>query len=174
MILGLAGYARCGKDTVAQILIENHGFERIAFADPIREFLLGINPILDKGNRLSTLVEEYGWEIAKAQTEVRRLLQDLGVSARELIDPLVWVNAAVKKMDDPSKNYVITDVRFENEAETIKGLGGEIWRVERPGVTAVNSHVSESNLGTWEFDRYIHNSGTLEDLKLLVQLEMRA
>ena len=174
MIIGLAGYARCGKDTVAQILINNHGFERVAFADPIRDFLLKINPILDKGNRLSSLVDEYGWEIAKAQTEVRRLLQEVGVSARELIDQDVWVNVAFDKMDDPTKNYVITDVRFENEAETIKKSGGEIWRVERPGVTAVNGHISESNLSSWEFDKYIHNGGTLEDLQLLVQMEMRA
>ena len=84
MIIGLTGYARSGKDSVAKVLVDHYGFIRLAFADPIRDLLLEVNPILDKGNRLSSLVDEYGWDIAKAQPEVRRLLQTLGVGARKV------------------------------------------------------------------------------------------
>ena len=45
MIIGLAGYAGAGKDTVGNILIEKHNFRRIAFADKIRSFIYDINPI---------------------------------------------------------------------------------------------------------------------------------
>jgi dephospho-CoA kinase len=39
MIIGLTGYAQSGKDTVANILVENYGYQRVAFADPIRALL---------------------------------------------------------------------------------------------------------------------------------------
>ena len=70
MIIGLTGYARSGKDTVASILVEDYGFTRVAFADPIRDLLLKINPILENGYRLGEHVKEFGWELAKARTEV--------------------------------------------------------------------------------------------------------
>ena len=47
MIIGISGYATAGKDTIGEILVENHGFRRIAFADKLREVLLALNPIVD-------------------------------------------------------------------------------------------------------------------------------
>jgi hypothetical protein len=35
-LIGLTGYARSGKDTVADILVRNHGWAKIALADPIK------------------------------------------------------------------------------------------------------------------------------------------
>ena len=37
MILGLVGFASSGKDTVADYLVRNHNFNRIAFADPLKD-----------------------------------------------------------------------------------------------------------------------------------------
>ena len=37
MIIGLGFKARSGKDTVADYLIENYGFKRLAFADALKE-----------------------------------------------------------------------------------------------------------------------------------------
>ena len=40
----------------------------------------------------------------------------------------VWVSFVKKKIiDNPDKNFVIPDVRFENEVEVIKGMGGKVW-----------------------------------------------
>jgi dephospho-CoA kinase len=78
VIIGLSGYARSGKDTVAELLVLNYGFKRMAFADGIREALSALNPILHDGMRLNEVVKEYGWELAKSKDEVRRLLQVLG------------------------------------------------------------------------------------------------
>jgi hypothetical protein len=161
MIIGLAGYAQSGKDTVAAHLEGNHNFERIAFADPIKALTLKINPAL------AQVVYDHGWDAAKAIPENRRFLQDLGLGAREIIHEDIWVNKALSMMVDEG-NYVITDVRFKNEAEVLKLAGAQIWRVERTGVEAVNNHISEHDLDTWEFDAYIHNNSTLEDLMFLV------
>jgi adenosyl cobinamide kinase/adenosyl cobinamide phosphate guanylyltransferase len=174
MIIGLSGYARSGKDTVAQYLVENYGYERIAFADPIKNLLLEMNPILYNGGRLSSLVRDYGWDVAKANSEVRRLLQSLGLGARTVLNEDIWVSNAMLNMMDITKNYVVTDVRFKNEAEMIKSLYGEVWRVKRIGVDAVNSHVSESELDGWKFDQIIANAGTIDELQFLINIRMRS
>jgi len=172
MIIGLTGYARSGKDSVAKVLVDHYGFIRLAFADPIRELLLEINPILDKGNRLSSLVNEYGWDIAKGQPEVRRLLQTLGVGARKVFGENHWIVEAFKNID-PTKNYVVTDVRFSNEADWIKDIyNGQIWRIKRPGVDAINTHVSESEMDSYKVDQIFHNSGSIEDLEAMIKVRM--
>jgi dephospho-CoA kinase len=171
MIIGLTGYARSGKDTVANILVKDYGFTRIAFADPIRELLVEVDTILENGHRLSSTLDEYGWEVAKAKPEVRRLLQELGVGARKILGDDVWLNAALRKISD-GKDYVITDVRFTNEADTVKGLNGQLWRIKRSNVKAINSHVSESDMEGYSVDQILTNNGTIEDLRTLVKQRM--
>jgi hypothetical protein len=170
MIIGLSGYAQSGKDSVANILVEKYNFTRVAFADPIRNLLWDLNPVLKTDYTLQGIVSAYGWDVAKTQfPEVRRLLQELGVSARKRLGEDIWVIAALHEMDDATKNYVITDVRFENEAVMIRQLGGELWRIQRPGVEAVNRHISETALDKYKWDRVLDNEGTLKDLELVVQ-----
>jgi hypothetical protein len=174
MIIGLSGYAQSGKDTVAKYLVENHNFERVAFADPIRNLLWEMNPLLSDGFNLQGVVNAYGWDAAKTRfPEVRRLLQELGVGARRVIDDEIWVVKALRTMSGEG-NYVITDVRFQNEASQVKLGGGQLWRVERTGVEAVNSHISEHDLDAWEFDAYVHNNSTIEDLEFAVKATLMA
>jgi hypothetical protein len=175
MIIGLTGYARSGKDTVANILVNNYGYTRIAFADKIRNLLVEMDPILENGHRLSSTLEEYGWEIAKAKPEVRRLLQSLGLGSRKLFGPGFWVHEAMKTMlNDPrlDMNYVVTDVRFLNEADMVKANNGQIWRVKRTGVGAINNHVSESEMDHYKADQIFTNDGTIADLELMVKTRM--
>lgn len=166
MIIGLSGYARSGKDTVAGMLIGIHGYERVAFADKIREFLLEIDPLVMHNGmdfRLQDIVESKGWEDAKTDfPEVRRLLQDLGVGARKLFGKDFWVQQAMREATN--LKTVITDVRFKNEAEMIKANGGKIWRINRIGVTATNAHESETQMDDWEFDGVITNNSDMPNL----------
>ena len=164
MIIVLSGYARSGKDEIAKVLVEEHGYIRVAFADKIREFLYELNPQVGS-TRLAPLVSEYGWDVAKSSPEVRYLLQTLGVSARKLFGDKFWVHQALGSMALAHPKIVITDVRFTNEADTIKTNGGQIWRVTRPGIEAVNSHISEHDLDKYVFDLVIDNDLTLESLK---------
>jgi dephospho-CoA kinase len=178
MIIGLSGYARSGKDEVAKILVEDYGYERVAFADKIREFLYETNPQIG-GNRLQHLVLTYGWDVAKSQPEVRHLLQSVGVAARKLFGDNFWINQALNPhiYEHPivgiNKNIVVTDIRFTNEAETIKSLGGQIWRIKRNGVEAINNHVSEHEMDGYSVDMILKNEGTLEDLRKMVSNRMK-
>jgi hypothetical protein len=166
LIIGLCGYAQSGKDTVAQVLVDNYGFTRVAFADKIREFLYEVNPMVgcSPSGYLKDLVDLEGWEKAKQQPQVRRLLQDLGVGARKVFSENFWVQQALKDVHFEG-NYVITDVRFTNEADIIKKYdNAQLWRVKRLGVEAVNSHVSEHELDGYPVDHFVKNDGDVKDL----------
>lgn len=97
----------------------------------------------------------------------RRLLQLLGTEAgRNIIHPNIWVNALFADYDLDS-NWIITDVRFPNEAQVIKDKGGILIRVERPGIESHcgGQHLSETSLDAYDkFDYVIENDGTIQDL----------
>lgn len=105
---------------------------------------------------------------------VRAFMQKLGTDAmRYGLHPDVWVNALMSEYKyTPDglllENWIITDVRFPNEAQAIKDKGGFIVRVNRypPGVSPklMDLHESEVALDDWEFDHVIWNNGTIEDL----------
>jgi hypothetical protein len=179
MIIGLSGYAQSGKDTVANILVEKHGYTRVAFADPIRKLLYEMDPLVPHEDneisyRLQDLVDSYGWDKAKVEfPEVRRLLQELGVGARKLFGDTFWINEALFDVA-PDDKVVVSDVRFENEAQWIQDFKGQIWRVKRMGTGAVNGHVSESDLDGYPVDQIFLNNGSVEDLEVLIGTRMRA
>lgn len=173
--IGLTGYAQSGKDTVGQML-GRYGFERIAFADPLRAGILGVDPWVNTGttgassarhegySRLSELVEKYGWDEAKVRfPEVRRLMQAYGTEGgREVHGTNCWTDIAVRKIYEHPR-CVVTDVRFPNEVELIKGLGGQVWRIERPGTGPVNAHVSD-DVGRLDVQQVIVNGAGLHEL----------
>lgn len=167
MIIGLSGYAQVGKDTVAQILVEDYGFTRIGFADTIKKAAYILDPIITlDGMRLAHAIDKFGWDGAKQVPEVRRILQVLGSEiGRDLIDPQLWVELTMHSVH-PDDKIVISDVRYRNEAEEIKWKHGEIWRISRiQKDTPVNIHRSETDMDSWDFDHYVSNSATIDDLK---------
>lgn len=175
-LIGLSGYARAGKDEAAKALAEL-GYERIAFADKLRDFLSALNPIVgvtdygDTNVRLKDVIDEHGWDGYKNSewvSEIRPLLQRLGTEAgREVLWDSIWIDAALHSLEEDGK-YVITDARFPNEADAIKSRGGRLWRIERlgngPAVLPDGTvHRSETSLNNWKFDETINNDGTLEE-----------
>lgn len=167
MIIGLSGYARSGKDTVASLLPDH---QRRAFADPMREALYRLNPWISSGMNVQEAVEIHGWDTAKTVfPEIRRLLQVLGTEVgRDMIHEDIWVKIATQDLN-PGDLIVFADVRFPNEARAIKDLGGQIWRINRPEISAINRHSSETSMDDWDFDAWLDNSGSLEDLKAQVE-----
>ena len=173
MIIGLTGYAGSGKDTVAEILVREHGFTRYAFADKLREMAYAINPYLSHGESLQDCVGAIGWDKAKrTYPAVREFLQNLGVWHRDNIGVDFWVHQVFMQWDaDDYPKAVITDVRFPNEAHFIRKNFGQLWRVNRPGVGPVNGHISEQlDLAA---DATIWNGGTVAQLMLKVHQLVR-
>ncbi|WJN63315.1 deoxynucleoside monophosphate kinase [Streptomyces phage phiScoe54] len=175
LLIGLSGYAGSGKDEAAKTLVAG-GWRRDAFADRLRDFLYELNPLIPghvgAGNlRLANVVDAYGWDAAKRTfPEIRQLLQRCGTEAgRKVLGSNVWVDALMKDFDADNEALVVTDVRFENEANRIRRAGGVVVRIERPGVgpnTAPDGsiHLSDIALDGYTFDSVIVNNGTVEDL----------
>lgn len=166
--VGLCGYARSGKDEVAKVLT-SRGFIRIAFADALREALYALNPLLNGYTTTQEMVDLIGWEGAKVQShQVRELLQRLGTEVgRAQFGENFWVDLALSKIPDDS-DVVFTDVRFPNEVQAVESLGGDLIRVTRPNVGAINKHVSESALDAYLCKYNLHNDGSLDELKIKV------
>lgn len=197
LVIGLHGYPTSGKDECAKILAEITGgeFERVAFADPVKQSALACDPIVfvhfseyvfeggsDGGSktqlegyyRLSWLVQVVGWTEAKKCEQVRRFLQKLGTEGgRDIHGQDCWCKIATRKINDArnfGKHVVATDVRFDTEIQTIQWFGGEFWKVTRPGVGPVNNHKSENQLPDFLFTEFITNDGGLNCLREKVSL----
>lgn len=182
VLVGITGFARSGKDTLAAQMVEKLGFQRGSFADTLRNVLYALNPVigLDATGgstafpRFGTagtapvflsvkdVVDEIGWEAAKdEQPVIREYLQRLGTEGgRTHINDSVWVDAVLNKPH--AARLVIPDVRFPNEAEAIKKRGGIIVRIHREGYFPVNAHASETAYSDQDF--VLDNDGTPEDL----------
>jgi len=171
-LVGIAGKKRSGKDTVAKAL-EPFGFQRIGFADELKQMALEINPFIEPLDyntyRLSEVVEDVGWERAKdILPEVRRFLQELGTSVRAR-DRSFWIRAAMMEIDSALvalRGVVVPDVRFPNEVDAIRKAGGTVILVVRPGrPDDGDRHASETALDGIAFDYTIINDAGLDTLE---------
>ncbi|MFJ6237947.1 hypothetical protein ACIQH0_28155 [Streptomyces griseus] len=180
--IGIIGRARVGKDTAGQWLVDNRGYRRIGFADPLKEAALKLNPLIEQIDmaflgvdehpdvRLSELVRKYGWEEAKEVPEVRRILQELGAAVRA-IDEDFWLRAAMKRVQEANEAgvpAVITDVRYPNEAASLRRAGFHLVYIERPDVEQL-VHESEGALGPEDADFVITNTNDVPYLHWLVE-----
>ena len=163
--IGLIGYAGSGKDTVAAHLVR-HGFARVAFADPVRDVLLSINPLVTTdGLRLRDLVAAQGWDTAKRQfPEVRELLQGLGAGVRDELGESVWLDHALRRLDALHGPVVVTDVRYPNEGRALQRRGFFLVEVQRPGVGPANAHPSETDIPVELADATLLNDGSIQEL----------
>lgn len=148
-IIGITGRARTGKDTLAGFLVENHGFAKITLAGPIRRFVGELTGLTEAELTDGPLKEApLAW---LGGVSPRRMMQTLGTEwGRNTIADELWLLVAQRQIEqakrDGKAGVVISDVRFDNEAQFVKALGGRIVRLQRYGAAAVASHVSEAGV----------------------------
>lgn len=176
-IIGISGYAGVGKDAVADILVTRYKFSKAGFADPLRDMLTALNPVVTapgpRSLRYRHVVDILGYTKAKQRIpEVRRLLQRMGTEAgRDVLGEDVFVNATMHRLTE-GVDWVLPDMRFPNELAAVQAAGGVTVRMARPGVTAINDHPSETALDDAVFDHIIINDGTIESLRYKVERMM--
>jgi hypothetical protein len=192
-IIGLNGYARAGKDTVARYIAEIDGgrVEIVAFADLIKLSAaralktcsdpddVGIGAVRQwaddfKQGYSVRIFDRVGNQVGGMMG--REFLQRYGTEAhRELFGDDFWVDQIDWEPD--CDVLVFTDVRFENEAKAILERGGEVWRIERPSSRA-GSHASERPLPSDLITRTIINNYDLDhlrgDVEFLLELPVGA
>ena len=167
-IIGFTGPAGAGKDLAASMVPVGH---RIAFADPLYQ---GLSVML--GIPEAVLRDRSGKErpLAGFVASPRQLLQTLGTEwGRMCVGRDVWLRVAFWRWEQAAAAgaavIVVPDVRFENEARMIRGQGGEVWMIHRPGVEPVAAHESEAGLPLRLIDRLIVNDGTADQLRERVE-----
>lgn len=135
VIIGLIGYIGSGKTTVAEILQEL-GVEAIALADPLKSLVHDTFLMQDEMH----LRDDQEWKM-KPNLKLggwtpRKVYQFIGTECFRLIQPDVWVDYARNRIrtspELQSKDIVVTDIRFPNEARMVTELGGYLWLIDRP------------------------------------------
>ena len=162
-VIGLAGRALSGKSTAAAHLA-GFGYERIRFAGPLKAMMaaLGLSPAEIDGELKETPSALLGGRTP------RHAMQTIGTEwGRQLIDPDLWIRAwrqSAERVIGQGGGVVADDVRFPNEAEVIRALGGIVVRVDRRSAGSASGgwHVSEAL--AIEPDVVISNDGGLPDL----------
>jgi len=160
MLIGLCGYARCGKDSVADCM---KGFKKLAFATALkREVQRMLDVSSEKGG---SVVDD------KDKAKYRPMLVAWG-QIKRAIKPDYWIRKLATTYNRIcAEDIVITDVRYKNEIDWIHQMNGIVIMIARPGVGPANDEEKRSFGEILAGDKTgidytIVNDGSLADLKL--------
>lgn len=188
-VVGICGLIGNGKGTVGDILVKERGFQKLSFADKLkdavavmfdwdREMLEGIT---DESRAWREQPDLFWTAETGEQVTPRLVLQLFGTDCmRNGFYDGVWVSMVKKTiLENPDANYVVPDVRFPNEINMVQQVGGQVWQVRRgdmpkwfyarrdEGVKPHGVHPSE---WAWiqsdsNYEAIIENNGTVEQLR---------
>ena len=193
-VLGLVSRAQGGKDEFAKVAMEEFGAGRISFGDAVKDevaaFLVECGATFEERNLWGTgadkeekcVINKDRWilksfldfcsgnpNVAHGPNSIvlsfRSIFQFWGTEYRRAQDDNYWVNKALSKCTE-NKLYVISDVRFLNEANAILDMSGILVRIYRPDAPVISgmNHQSETEVDKIEgFSYYLLNDCTLEE-----------
>lgn len=170
-IIGIAGPAGAGKDTVAQIAQKLIAQESVIlkFAGPLKAMTAELLSYL--GIPASAIEDRVRKEevIPALGCTIRKIMVTLGTEwGRDLINPNIWttlVEEQIRRARERDVICIISDVRFNNEADLIRSMGGAVWHVHRPGFHGSVAHRSEQGLERFSGDAEILNTSSFDALR---------
>jgi hypothetical protein len=139
MLLGVVGFAGSGKGTIGDILIRDHQFVRLSFADALKDavsVIFGWDRNMLEGDTKESRdwrekVDPWWSNKFGYQVTPRLMLQKMGTEAgRNVFDDEIWIHTVARRLKN-HENVVIPDVRFKNEIDFIRDNGGYIIQVNR-------------------------------------------
>ena len=163
-IIGIAGNARSGKDTVGHFIkdiFEEHGknVHVVSFAAKLREELDAF--CIDKLGISAYTTDDEEKKI------IRPLLVCWGTEIRRKINIDHWVQALEQSMVHDNAYYIVTDMRFENEYQWIKDNGGITIYLERNAIAPANEYEKENNAILKTVVDYVWEMPTTRDMCVL-------
>jgi hypothetical protein len=139
-IIGIVGFIGSGKDTVADYLVNFHGFKRESFANSLKDavsVVFGWDRSLLEGRTK----ESREWRETRDEWWSKRLKQDItpryvlqywGTEVvRKGFHDDMWVASLENRLRNSKNDIVITDCRFPNEIKAIRNAGGQVVRIKR-------------------------------------------
>ena len=167
LLVGISGKRGSGKDLLASLLVERHGYCRLSFAEELKRRVredFGLTKEQTDGSKKedntqyikSIIPPNAGPEdtVVAFMWTPRDIMIEYGQFFRKF-DPNYWVNKVFKSAE--GEKLCVSDVRFKNEADYIKKLGGIVVRLERkPELNVYGPNqiddVSETDLDSYDFD----------------------
>ena len=161
MIIGISGKAGTGKDTIAGYLKQLDNFRTIAFADEMKQrlseaFDIPIDYFYDRSIKDSA--------INGSNTTPRALMQFYGQSMKDIHGDDYWINIVFGKLSS-SDNVIITDVRFDKEADAVLRNDGKVLVVIRDDTGLDYNDITEQGITHRDEYFYIYNNGDLNELQ---------
>lgn len=168
VLIGLTGAAHSGKDTVANWFVTNRGFKAVSFAGPLKRTISELFdiPLCDLHNPSKKEQVDERWKKSP-----RELMQWLGTDViRNQVDEEFFVKQMGWRLEkmviEEGTDVVVTDVRFNNEAELVRAFPiNYILRVDAsrrlkqsPLVGKTRSHATESGISDEFVDFTIDNN----------------
>lgn len=140
MIIGICGFIGSGKDTIADYLVNNHGFRRESFAGTLKDAVAAVFG-WDRTMLEGRTKEARQWREQQDDWWTNRLgrvitprwvLQYWGTEVcRAGFHDDIWIASLEHKLLKSHDDVVISDCRFPNEIKAIKNAGGKVIRVMR-------------------------------------------
>lgn len=173
----MTGIKKSGKDTLADHLVNNKGFQKYSFADPIRDICKTVFDWSDedfKDREIKETIDSY------FGISPRQAMQWIGTEAfqyligedfplfKKTVGRTIWVRKFInwREKHPYFKNVVIPDWRFPHEQmELIENINEPIKfvRVENNRIKEGDVHESEVHIPHLSVDVTIHNDGSIED-----------
>ena len=171
-IIGIAGYARTGKDTFGSILIKE--LNKIGLSSKKLSLAFELKSDLD-----NFLQQKFGisafTEDPNEKNFIRPLLICYGTDLMRKKDPVYWIKKIQKTVDLNINSGIISvvcDIRFMNEALWLNKSGGILVHLTRSGTNPAdeNEHQNEKSLKEyanfpiqWESftENYLENCTTI-------------
>lgn len=191
MLISVSGLIGSGKDTIADYLVNSHGFLRESWAGTLKDAVaavFGWDRILLEGKTSESrkwreVPDEWWSSRLGVDVTPRRVLQVWGTEVcRNSYHDDIWIASLENKLRKTNDNVVISDSRFPNELDSVKRIGGITIRVMRGsnpewvdylheyGVTEEfknrwpSVHASEYSSVCSNYDYMIYNDGSIDDL----------
>lgn len=160
-LIGLVGRKRSGKDTIAKFVTEMmEEFTIMSFADPLKQACKHAYYLRDSQLEDTKDVVDVIWGMTP-----RDMMKSLGGKYFRNEDPGHWVKVMELRMAGID-HVIISDVRFENEAQFIRDNGGYLIHVSRDMESNNDDHVTEKTTDEIRCDYSINNNGSLVDLRV--------
>jgi hypothetical protein len=157
MIIGVCGFIGSGKDTIADYLVNIHGFRRESFANTLKDAVAAVfswDRVLLEGRTKEARewreqVDPWWSERLDIPTLTPRwVLQYWGTEVcRKSFHDDIWIASVENKLRRSKDNIVISDCRFPNEIASIKSAGGKIVCVERGELPSWHIMAAKANKG---------------------------
>ena len=161
-IIAFTGLAQSGKTTAANAFI-SIGYDRMSFADPLKAMVRSLTSVTDKDARPPELCGK----------SLREVYQSLGTDwGRNMVGGNIWIIAGRARLNtllgdvesDIIRGIVIDDIRFDNEADLVRSMGGVVIEITRASVPQME-HASEAGISRDLIDYSFANEGDIATLQ---------